>query len=123
MLTRNILTRLPLIIGLLFMLMLCNSCKKDISGECIFYVWNKVDKKIKVFFDGDKIGKVDANSTETWDVPSGRYLIKVTCSGLDPYEGYLTFSPNQRNDLIIEEEDYKSTKRIVIREQIPIQDL
>ncbi|NQU85546.1 MAG: hypothetical protein HQ541_07280 [Mariniphaga sp.] len=64
------------------------SCEviEDITGDSGLRIVNDCDDEIRVYFDDDYIGQVDAESSKTWDVPSGQHKIKATAPFSTPYE-------------------------------------
>ncbi len=60
----------------------CSACEKteSISGDSNLKIINDCSTSIKIYFDGDYIGRVNSEDSEQWSVPSGNHEIKATSS-------------------------------------------
>ncbi len=69
-----ILTTLIIILGV--------ACEKaeSISGDSKLKIINDCSTSVRIYFDGNYIGKVNSEDNETWSVPSGSHEIKATSS-------------------------------------------
>ena len=75
-----------------------------ITGDSALTVENPLWDDHTVYFDGQYIGKVDRESTRTWEVPSGVHEIRVDNAErrTDDYRGSYYFEPARATLLRIE---------------------
>ena len=67
-----------------------------ISGDSGLLVKNEMPEKAMVLFDHDLIGYVDALSSRSWQVPSGRHRVQV-----GPNSDDIDFKPGKTVTLIL----------------------
>jgi hypothetical protein len=96
---------------IIFVLLGLSSCDKEvnITGDAGFLVINEINSEVTIYFDSDNIGKVDANDSRNWGVPSGSHKIKAKCSGLKNYEETLDFIKGRTTKLTLTEDSKAKT--------------
>jgi len=92
------------LISVIAILLLSAGCEKSdpITGDSYLKVINKCDVSITIYFDGSKLGKINADKNETWSVPSGTHTIKATSSFYKDYEASYKFYSGQTTTIRLE---------------------
>ena len=92
------------VLYLLPLLFLCScadnkTIEPDISGDAILKVVNKCEYQVTIYFDSVKLGEVEKEDEESWNVLSGQHTVRATCLGADAYEEEHTFTDHQITEL------------------------
>lgn len=100
--------------AIILILLGLTGCEKEvnITGDAGFLVINEINSEVTIYFDSDNIGRVDANDSRNWGVPSGSHKIKAKCSGLKNYEETLEFYKGQTTKLTLTEDSKATTIKV-----------
>ncbi len=88
----------------MLIILLCIACEKteSISGDSSLKIINDCSSSVKIYFDGDYIGRINSEETETWSVPSGSHEIKATSSFHKDFKKTYNFIAGQTKTIRLE---------------------
>lgn len=80
------------------------ACEKaeSISGDSSLKIINDCSTSVRIYFDGDYIGRVGSDESETWSVPSGTHEIKATSSFHNDFKKTYNFIAGQTRIIRLE---------------------
>ena len=79
-------------------------------------VVNECSFGVKIYFDGDYIGRVESKKSRTWSVPSGSHHFKASSSSARDHERNITFYPGETTVVTL---STTKSDEIVIAVEIP----